>query len=212
MCTIWLCRLPGLAPAELRPLAHALRDQMLTAALGQTLRLERDPRGKPQLREPPGWHFSLSHSQDAVALALGRSPLGIDIEPRGRKARWAALARRQFHAEEVRQLEAQQTELIASTALALWTAKEAWAKATGLGVVSMAQAPQLLWGQGGWTLPPGHADHLQQFTAWDAFVVSLYILNRRPAPLSWKVMSAQREAKGWHFQSAPACPVAEFAA
>lgn len=210
MCTIWLCQVPGLGPRELRPLAHALRDQMLAAVLGFEPRLARDQRGKPLLVEPAGWHFSLSHSADTVALALGRNPLGIDIEPRGRKARWAEMARRQFHADEVSQLQALPDEQFASTALALWTAKEAWAKATGLGVVSMAQAPSLRWGLHGWALPSGHADTLQQFMAWQTSVVSLYSLNGQPGALNWKVMAAERQADGWSFEQASVCPVAEF--
>ena len=212
MSTIWLCRVAGLGPSELRPLAHALRDHMLTVRLGSQWRLQRDARGKPQVAAPPGWHFSLSHSQDAVALALGRQPVGIDIEPRGRKARWAALAQRQFHGAEVQQLEARPDAGFAAAALALWTAKEAWAKATGLGVVSMAQAPSLLWGKRGWALPSGHADNLRQFMVWDALVLSLYTLNSASEPLDWALQTAVRRADGWSFEPAAACPVAEFRA
>lgn len=212
MRRIWVCRVPQLTPRRLRPLAHALRDRVLGEVLGEDCRWAPDARGKPQVLHPRGWHMSLSHSRDAVALMLAEQPAGIDIEPRVRKARWAALARRQFHADECAQLEAQAASGFASAALALWTAKEAWAKASGEGVVGMARAPSLRWQDGRWALPAGHADSLQQFVLWDEMVVSVYLMHSAAQALDWVCLSARAQDGAWCFEPTLPCPVAEFRA
>lgn len=210
MCTVWVCRVPELAPRSLRPLAHALRDQMLGQTLGNDVCVERGPYGKPELVAPSGWHFSLSHSRNVVVLALARSPIGVDVEPRDRQARWRALAQRQFQPDERAILNTLAGVAHEPAALALWTAKEAWAKATGLGVARMAQAPSFEWHDRGWSLPQHHHETLRQFLVWDAMVLSLYGLDAALAEIDWIELSAERDDERWLFAPSGAHPVAEF--
>lgn len=100
------------------------------------LPLSRDAQGRPRLGHPfdrfdAGW----SHSGDALLLALGESvELGVDIEQLRPRPRARELARRFFHAEEVRWLETQSEESMMFSFVRLWCAKEAVLKAHGKGV------------------------------------------------------------------------------
>jgi len=63
--------------------ARALVRQMLARRLGVPpagIALAADPRGKPGLAVPAGWHFNLAHSGGHVLAAVGRQPLGVDVE------------------------------------------------------------------------------------------------------------------------------------
>jgi 4'-phosphopantetheinyl transferase len=81
--------------------------------------------GKPCL--PDGPEFSLSHSGIYTVLAVGRSPLGVDIEaPRSISP---LLRRRCFTGEEQIWAHDDNTRY-----LQLWTRKESVMKATGLGL------------------------------------------------------------------------------
>lgn len=79
--------------------------------------------------------FNLSHSADCMVLAVCRYPqIGIDLEYAGRKRRVERIAERYFAPTEVNALlalpEAQQLERFYD----LWTLKEAYIKARGLGL------------------------------------------------------------------------------
>ncbi|WP_303290033.1 4'-phosphopantetheinyl transferase superfamily protein [Marinobacter sp. SS5-14b] len=87
-------------------------------------------------RTPEGWHMSLSHSRVLAAVATGRRPVGIDIEPSQRKPDWIGVARRWFSPVE------QEWLLRADDPfnfLKVWTLKEAWLKATGRGIAGNLQ-------------------------------------------------------------------------
>ena len=93
-------------------------------------RLAREPGGKPCL---PGVCFNLSHSGPWVALALGQSTLGVDVEtPRpGRKVE--ALTRRYFSLREQAFVLAPETGR-EDRFLQVWTGKESWLKYLGTGL------------------------------------------------------------------------------
>jgi 4'-phosphopantetheinyl transferase len=91
------------------------------------------PMGKPHLVDDPGLHFSLSHTEDLVVLAAGRSgPVGLDAErarPGVYEREAAALV---LAAEEIASIEAADDPDAAF--VAAWTRKEAYAKLEGEGL------------------------------------------------------------------------------
>jgi 4'-phosphopantetheinyl transferase len=105
----------------------------------ESLRFELSERGKPRLMgeySTTGLEFSVSHSGDWGIMALSTTgPVGIDIERHDTTRDFDALARRFFSTEEADALRAtpHEAERIALF-YALWTAKEALAKATGEGL------------------------------------------------------------------------------
>lgn len=88
--------------------------------------------GKPFLSDRPEVHFSLSHSGSWAVCAVSDHPVGVDAElPRCTMA----MARRHFHPEELAQLDALSPHDQADALNRLWTAKEAFLKALGCGLV-----------------------------------------------------------------------------
>lgn len=89
--------------------------------------------GKPYLR---GIEFNLSHSQDDAVLAVSRyTRLGVDIESTQRKIDGIELAERFFHPEEAYHLKTLADLDRQKAFYQYWTAKEAFVKAIGEGVV-----------------------------------------------------------------------------
>lgn len=102
------------------------------------LRFERDADNKPQLAAPfAHWHFNLSHGGEWIALALSNAgPVGIDIESHARKNNLHAIARRFFSAAENAALDSIEHDDAdwLQAFFAIWTLKEAHAKALGCGL------------------------------------------------------------------------------
>lgn len=71
-------------------------------------------------------HISISHTQNYVAIAISATPIGIDIEEKGRNAYAAVKA--YLQPEEIERLS--RSEEPQKEALRLWTVKEAAFKAT----------------------------------------------------------------------------------
>jgi phosphopantetheinyl transferase len=100
------------------------------------LQISKNADGKPSLSHPSSrWQFNLSHSHDWVALALCEgSSMGVDIEAYSRRNNLHAIAQRFFSAEENTQLaQCAQSEWL-DYFFAVWTLKEAHAKALGCGL------------------------------------------------------------------------------
>ncbi len=89
----------------------------------------RDPGGKPFLRFP-GLYFSVAHSENLSVCALADSPLGADVQKR-RKMN-PALVRRFFSQAEQRFLLDEERGDDAFSMI--WSLKEAFLKADGLGL------------------------------------------------------------------------------
>ena len=125
---------------------HALRyrherDQRLSIAayrlLQRALRTEygieapplfiHDDNGKPLLQDHPDIHFSLSHCHEAVACAVCRLPIGIDVETFDHYS--PELARQVMNESELHQILSSPNPAIAFTRL--WTMKESYYKLTG---------------------------------------------------------------------------------
>jgi 4'-phosphopantetheinyl transferase len=116
--------------------AHAGVRLMLGAAMGvspASVRIHRGEYGKPLL-EGGGLHFSLAHVRGAVAVALARRPVGIDIERRVPLPGIEAIAKTAFAPESGKALEAVEGEARTEMFYRFWTLGEAFIKATGLGV------------------------------------------------------------------------------
>ena len=98
------------------------------------------PTGKPALAPPfdaHGIHFNAAHTSGLVALAVSRMPvLGVDVENLVVGNTPLAVATRYFDADEVRDLDALPTGEKRRRFYALWTLKESWFKATGLGLAA----------------------------------------------------------------------------
>ena len=88
---------------------------------------------KPYLREYPNIFFNISHCKYAVACALADFEVGVDIQDI-RPIDWD-VARRVCSENELRELE--KADDPARLFCKIWTEKEAYAKAKGLGVDSV---------------------------------------------------------------------------
>ncbi len=86
-----------------------------------------DSNGKPLLQDHPDIHFSLSHCHEAVACAISRQPIGIDVETLDHYS--PELARQVMNEQELHQILSSADPAIAFTRL--WTMKESYYKLTG---------------------------------------------------------------------------------
>lgn len=117
--------------------AHVVMRQLLGGYLNADpagLHFEITERGKPSL---PGnsVHFNLSHTQDAGLFAVTpMGEIGVDIERLDRKIDRHGIAGRFFSKAEAAELAALTEENQAEGFCNLWTRKEAWLKATGVGI------------------------------------------------------------------------------
>lgn len=101
----------------------------------QQLVIERSETGKPKLVAPCPLFFSISHSDNQLAIAITTAgEIGIDLEKVATRRPCTAIAERYFHPRETaaqQQLsKAEQTPFFFN----LWTLKEAFFKAIGTGI------------------------------------------------------------------------------
>ncbi len=88
--------------------------------------------GKPWLPQLPDFHFSLSHSENMALCAVSSEPVGCDIEaPRDYDPK---IARRFFHKDECEWLFSHPQGEQRDAFFRLWTCKESFIKALGLGL------------------------------------------------------------------------------
>lgn len=114
---------------------------VLANCLGDTapaaLQFRQLAHGKPEL---DGLHagklqFNLSHTDAVLVLAVSRRhAVGVDVEAVTRKVELMALAQRYFAAHEYAELRALDASAQRERFFTLWTLKEAWLKARGLGL------------------------------------------------------------------------------
>lgn len=90
--------------------------------------------GKPYLGNGDHFHFNLSHSGEWVVCATHDRQLGVDIE-RQHTVDYLAIARRFFAAEEYgRLMKAERAADLRSLFFEIWTLKESFIKALGVGL------------------------------------------------------------------------------
>jgi len=120
---------------------RAVLRQLLATCLGQhpsAITLEIGPHGKPAVSGQAGMNglrFSSSHSGDMalIALACGRE-LGVDLEQHRLMTDAAEVAKQFFSPAEVIELTCLPLSLKKAGFFNCWTRKEAFVKATGLGL------------------------------------------------------------------------------
>ena len=122
--------------------AHALLRTVLSRygpLPPEAWRFETTPHGKPflapvQAGNPP-LNFNLSHTRDVVACAVAvDARLGIDVQESGRPADVTSIAKRHFTAIERQLLTGCPPEEVEVRFAEIWTLKEAYIKAVGLGL------------------------------------------------------------------------------
>jgi len=122
-------------------LAHAMARLAVARYTGSdpaSLEFEVNTYGKPHLRPCAGAPcpgFNLSHTHGMVALAISHEPdIGVDVEDTARTGDWAHLAGNVFTAEEQAGLWRLPPEDRQPRFYELWTLKEAYIKARGMGL------------------------------------------------------------------------------
>lgn len=119
--------------------AHALKRLMLTVSTGgvvapQAWTFDTGPHGRPAVAGGDGAHFNLSHCDGLVACAVSRAAEpGIDVENLDRAVPWD-VAKTSLAADEAKWLYGLPPSAQQAGFLRLWTLKEAYIKATGLGL------------------------------------------------------------------------------
>jgi 4'-phosphopantetheinyl transferase len=112
---------------------RALSRRIVAARLGvapQSVEIGHAPSGAPRVLAPSSsLKISVSGRADFCAVAMAEAPIGVDIEPsRAIEPPWSLL-----HPNERNTLETLTGEARADAFPRLWTAKEAYLKALGLG-------------------------------------------------------------------------------
>jgi 4'-phosphopantetheinyl transferase len=136
---------------------RALRRRILARYVDcapERLELRGDPRGRPSLGgggDAPA--FSISHSAGLAAVAVARAAaLGVDVERVSDAVEPLEIAERFFSAREIAELRAAPPSERPERFFALWTAKEAYAKAVGEGLRLPLDRIEVAFGRGE---PPG---------------------------------------------------------
>lgn len=105
-----------------------------TGIAADSITFLRTDKGKPCLPNS-NIHFSLSHSGHWALLAVANCELiGVDIEAIKTTRKLSAIAEHYYHPLEVTQLQALVGDVQRDYFYRLWTLKEAFLKATGLGI------------------------------------------------------------------------------
>lgn len=118
---------------------HALARMALAHYSGiaaEDLRFTANRYGKPALEPDCGVRFNLSNSTGLVVclVAEGTAEVGVDVEPLARADQITNVGHKAFSAAERAQMEGLPSAEILDRGLSLWTLKEAYVKARGVGM------------------------------------------------------------------------------
>lgn len=108
--------------------------QNVTGIAGGDLDIRTDANGKPYVNNADHIHFNLSHSGEYVACILSDRPCGIDVELM--KEGNSKIARRFFPESEYRYILDGAEEMRKERFYEIWTAREAYSKLEGVGIVA----------------------------------------------------------------------------
>jgi 4'-phosphopantetheinyl transferase len=101
----------------------------------QEWKFQTGPYGKPAIAQNCDLRFNLSNTPELVVCLIGKdTELGIDIEPLHRAGEVAKVANEVFSSLELAQLKVLSDSNKLDRALSLWTLKESYIKARGLGL------------------------------------------------------------------------------
>lgn len=122
-------------------IGHALLRTTLTHYTGipeRDWRFERSPFGRPSIRAPHQWRhvqFNLSHTAGLAACAIGIGcQIGVDVEDIARPIDLDGLPSHVLAAPEVASLDGVTDDVRRLLFFRYWTLKEAYLKATGVGL------------------------------------------------------------------------------
>ncbi|MEJ2664852.1 MAG: 4'-phosphopantetheinyl transferase superfamily protein [Spirochaetia bacterium] len=104
------------------------------------LQVKTGPSGKPYIAGHPSWHFNISHSHSVGVCAVGRVPLGIDIETIDKRRNWPEIAERFFHKQEIAYLRQQRKNGLVFF-YHFWTRKESWLKLKEMPIWQIERTP-----------------------------------------------------------------------
>lgn len=129
--------------ARRRASARALAEAARLAGAPAAAAFERLPDLPP--RAPAGWYASLANTARLAAAVVAREPVGIDLEPLGRRRLEAArtLLRESGELERFGLPAGASGEEQSRAVLWLWTAKEAVVKRAGVGIAGFPDARPL---------------------------------------------------------------------
>ena len=138
----------------------------------QAWRFSHNYYGKPAVEPDCGLRFSASNSLGlVVCLTSESSEVGVDVEPLDRAGIILELAAEVFSAAERSQVEALSIDDRLDRALSLWTLKEAYIKARGLGLsIPLDKVSFLFEGRGGIRLEID-PDFNEEFEHWRCFLL-----------------------------------------
>jgi 4'-phosphopantetheinyl transferase len=103
--------------------------------------------GRPEIDPPSGLRFNASHSSGLIVCAVALAAVGVDVEHKSRSAEILRLAPRVFSSRELAALRHLAFEDHLERALSLWTLKEAYAKARGVGLSLPPEDYSFLFGE-----------------------------------------------------------------
>jgi len=110
-----------------------LLNQLLANHLGvepDTILIETTEHGKPFLVQPnPSLYFNTSHCDDVFLVAIGQTPIGIDIEKMDDRVDYLSVAQQFFTEQECQHIHL--SENPERSFYQLWTQKEALLKLEG---------------------------------------------------------------------------------
>lgn len=119
-------------------IVHGTMRQILAKHIGlspEHVQFGTSSTGKPILMHDEGRSFSLSYSKDLAVLAVCQgAEIGVDIEWRHPDRSFLEMARRYFFPGETRYLSGLQEDMLVEEFYRIWTLKESWLKATGIGI------------------------------------------------------------------------------
>ncbi|HKV80418.1 MAG TPA: 4'-phosphopantetheinyl transferase superfamily protein [Candidatus Sulfotelmatobacter sp.] len=165
------------------------------------IQIEYGPQGKPFLQNSPV-HFSVSHSEDRVLFAFCKNhELGIDLEYMRDLPDAERLARRFFAPSEFLEFCGTSPAIRTEAFFCRWTRKEAYLKATGLGLslpLDTFQVPAV----------PGQVANLKITTGRGAPFSGWSLRHLDPAPKYVGALAAPLVSfplVQWTFENAEAC-------
>lgn len=102
----------------------------------QDWQFTRNAHGKPALTPDCGMRFNLSHTAGLAVCLVAETPVevGVDVEAHARAGQIANVAHKVFSPAELEQVEALSDTAKLDRCLSLWTLKEAYIKARGIGL------------------------------------------------------------------------------
>jgi 4'-phosphopantetheinyl transferase len=135
-------------------------------------------RGKPAIADhcqPQGLQFNLSHSEDLGIVGISRDRLiGVDVEYVRDMDNLDSLIKRFFCAEEYRYFQQANSHEQQKIFFQLWTAKEAYLKATGAGLAGVLDQVQLSLSPLKFQSLPGNTEDLKDWGLFSCALLSNY--------------------------------------